>query len=1013
MLKRSLLATFAALAAFAAPSAFGATGELPSVNPWGVALAQGKTVTVTNVSITSQITAATLTLSMSSSGGIAGTAQIIVDSAGDTIPASLTYTDANNWTFTISGGLASSSAPIDLSQLSGTIADSGGTINGTLSLAGYGIGTSAPVTVTLTGNSSGWSGTASIPTFQIGTVTFNDAKVTVSTSSPAAVSATLVSGGLQAAVTGTVSSKSNWSFTADGSGSIGSTSLTTISGNVSSTSGAVSGALTLGGTSAGGTAFMGSATFSTGGTASITLSNLAITSKILVTTLAVTKSDSSTVTGTADVVVGGVDATVTLTWRDSKNWSMTATGVKATAPFTFSTISGTIADSSGTVTGSFTLSGTSSGGTPYTGSMSVSSDGSASVMVDQFAVSPTITVTNLALSTSSSTSSTTTPSKVTGSGTINVSGGLTVSGTLWWNDSTHWSISATGSGTVGTISIDSASGTLTNSGGQVSGSLTLAGKSGTNAFTGSASMDTTGNASISLTNFPITANLLASTFTVTKSTAATTGAAASVSGSGTLVFSGGLTVGASLSWTDAKNWSATASGSGKLGGLTLTSVSGTAKDVAGAVSGSLAITGSTQGQSGTFTGTASFDSSGKASVKLTNFPISATLTASVLNLSATTTASATTVSGAATVVMGDGSTVGITLSWTDSKNWSMSASASGLSSPTGAAVSLTSASGTLTSTAGVISGSFAMAGKASGGGTFSGSFTYDASGAMSGTLSGTNLVFGQTTFPTLNLTFSTATKNIALAGQMKSDIGNFTMSASLTGSTLTNLSVSGADLNVSTGNFDFKSFSFSYSAPISTSGCATFTTQSSGALEVNKDAFTFGPDSMTFTCGKISSFVLNLSGTHNGTPDKTLTGNITWQSSTSTPKTLTGYGYLPTITYYGGFFGSLSFSETYGGLHISGHGAHTDFSVSGDVSMQIGIYMPDAGSSTLAGAIGFGGNLHAHLRFSIYTGNIDGGVGCSFLTDGSDFACSAYVSGRVSDSGPVKLRISFSKTVNF
>ena len=272
---------------------------------------------------------------------------------------------------------------------------------------------------------------------------------------------------------------------------------------------------------------------------------------------------------------------------------------------------------------------------------------------------------------------------------------------------------------------------------------------------------------------------------------------------------------------------------------------------------------------------------------------------------------------------------------------------------------------------------------------------------LSGSVELTDATLGQTQFPSLSLTFDTSTASVALAGTMKSDMGNFTMSASFVKDRFDSLSVTGTDLNTAGGDkvgdtkgeFEFTSFSFSV-ANLPTTGCISFTTSNvQGEGEMGNDTFTFGPNSLTFTCGKVTNFVMNLSMSHkSGIETVTLSGKLTYAAPSSTVRTLEGYGWLPTIKYTSGFFGSLTFQK---GVKVDvrkkvvGYTIKGSFGIDGAVGFQVGVYQNQSAKYNYA--VGFYGRLDGEARIKKL--HVDGGVtlGCSWLSDGSDFACSGQI----------------------
>ena len=179
-------------------------------------------------------------------------------------------------------------------------------------------------------------------------------------------------------------------------------------------------------------------------------------------------------------------------------------------------------------------------------------------------------------------------------------------------------------------------------------------------------------------------------------------------------------------------------------------------------------------------------------------------------------------------------------------------------------------------------------------------------------------------------------------------------------------------------------------ANVPTNGCISFTTSNvQGDGEMGNDKFTFGPNSLTFTCGKVTNFVLNLSMSHESGPETvTLTGNLTFAAPSSTVQTLAGYGALPTINYTSGFFGAVSFEKEVKISASKKFPAYTvkgSFGISGSVGFQVGIYQNK--SSKWNYAVGFFGKLKGSAK--IQKLHVDGSVelGCAFLSNGSDFSC--------------------------
>lgn len=253
-----------------------------------------------------------------------------------------------------------------------------------------------------------------------------------------------------------------------------------------------------------------------------------------------------------------------------------------------------------------------------------------------------------------------------------------------------------------------------------------------------------------------------------------------------------------------------------------------------------------------------------------------------------------------------------------------------------------------------------------------------------------------------------------LSGSMVNTMGTFESCMVGERGTITNLYVSGANINVtstpssSTNSFSFTQFMFSYNSPLSTSSCLTFTTVVSGTAEYGSSVMSILASAsvngtnfntkLTVACGTIQYFSLAVQLNHNvsGTMKQANIG-LTWCSG-NCPQAK--YAYLnggSPITYSKGFFGAgiigESASWSMGNIYCASKAKDVTLSVKLNVNVQfdLGIYSTNGSAYTATLGAGFSGSASAST--CNFTEQIKTTFYCTWQTTNgnSDTVCKATV----------------------
>ena len=240
-------------------------------------------------------------------------ASVTLGTSGPTINAALSYTDSKNWSVTLArngaaGPAAASGAPINFSNISGTIAKTNGAVSTALSVTGVTVG-SATFDANLTASSAGFIASASVDDLTLASgYTIQNASVTVSTvSNTASISGALVANPTTVNVSASYTDTNDWSISiaanSAGAGYAAPNSTTLdindISGTINDVSGNISSALMASGVALGDGTFDLVATFNADGTFTASASGQSLTiGGMLLNSAAITLS---TATPEADI----------------------------------------------------------------------------------------------------------------------------------------------------------------------------------------------------------------------------------------------------------------------------------------------------------------------------------------------------------------------------------------------------------------------------------------------------------------------------------------------------------------------------------------------------------------------------------------------------------------------------------------------------------------------------------------------------------------------------------------
>ncbi|MEI7478707.1 MAG: hypothetical protein WCK25_00205 [Actinomycetes bacterium] len=453
-------------------------------------------------------------------------------------------------------------------------------------------------------------------------------------------------GGSTATATGTFSytNSTNWNLVFTGSINLGSVSLS-IAGGVVDSSGTISAA---------GSLWTG--TLGTGATAAAYTCTTSCTANSYVPTaanyLTNTLVTAATIGGVSVKAVANTAANSTA-WSFTGSGSLTFSGVSITASFNYTdsanwklTLSGNlpIEDSNLAISGEVTSVASS-----ITGSITASVGSVSSPLLLGGGAS-------LYGSASASYSSTTGFGTLAGSLNLAIGTAFSASVAFTYTNSTNWSVTATAKTMQLTSSVSvNVSGSLSKSGAALSGILTAmlnANVGGGVVLQGSA------------------------TYTYAS------GAASTFTGSATITI-GSITLAATFAYTSSTNWTVSLSGANLTIGSTVVSVTGSLTKSVSGLSGTLTATIGSVAAPVTLGGGVSFQGT-----------LSYTYNAATV---------ASTFSGSGTIALSSSVTLAVSMSYTDSSNWSISVSVPGpMTFDMGISVTVTNFTGTVKNTAGVI-----------------------------------------------------------------------------------------------------------------------------------------------------------------------------------------------------------------------------------------------------------------------------------------------------------------------
>ena len=196
----------------------------------------------------------------------------------------------------------------------------------------------------------------------------------------------------------------------------------------------------------------------------------------------------------------------------------------------------------------------------------------------------------------------------------------------------------------------------------------------------------------------------------------------------------------------------------------------------GSLAASLAISGVSYGGA-TYSGTASVSASGlQATIAISDITLPGGKVCGSLNITASSTSSAV----SASVTFGSsGGMVSADLSYTDTKNWSVTLAGNGaISAAVGAPIDFNNLSGTIAKKKGALSFALSVTGVTVGSATFDASLSASSAG-LTASATVNNLVLSpEYTFETASITVSTATNTASVSGQLVAGTSTVTASAS-------------------------------------------------------------------------------------------------------------------------------------------------------------------------------------------------------------------------------------------
>ena len=726
--------------------------------------------------------------------------------AGKPVSFSASYTNATNYSLSLSSGASISLGSVALTNPTMSIVNSNRTI--TFSLSGGASIAGTAVTISASGSSAtSWTASGSISSLTIGGINLGRTALSVAVTNGAVGSFSLTSlvsvGSTAISIAGTYTAANTWSMAATVSAfSIGAVSLSGVSFSVSDANGAVT--KTFGGSvSIASNQVSLSGTYSSANTWSLTATAASLTlGSAALTSAGVTVNDSAgsvSAIMTGMLSLGSTSVSLSGTYTNANTWTLT--GTLASASFggvSLSSLSATLADSTGNITGSLSATlALGSGTLNLQGSFSDANNWSVGV------TGANLTLGSVTLNTASFTlTDTASVLSATLSGTLSVATtSVTVSGA--YSSSTSWTLTASlASLSLGSVTLNAASVTVANVSGTISTRISGSFALGTGTLTVSGSYRNASNWSVTSTASNITLGSVVLGGAV--ATVADSSGSISVSIAGNLSL-GTTTISATGTYTNANTWTLSATVSSvALGSLTLTSASLSLIDSGGGITGTLAATvqvaNASINVSGTYTSASEWSVTATgAQLSLGSFTLSgATITISDHLGSISGTLNATFTIATTTLV--------ISGTYTDSSNWSLTASPSTLSlgslSLSNASVTVSDTYGTLTT---ALSGTLTVATATA---TVKG--TYTSSSNWSLTASNISLTLGTVSLTqakvtvsdssnvvttTMSGTISLGTTSLQVAGTY-TDSRNWSLTASTSTFSLGSLSISGASVTI-------------------------------------------------------------------------------------------------------------------------------------------------------------------------------------------------------------------------
>lgn len=400
------------------------------------------------------------------------------------------------------------------------------------------------------------------------------------------------------------------------------------------------------------------------------------------------------------------------------------------------------------------------------------------------------------------------------------------------------------------------------------------------------------------------------------------------------------------------------------------------------------------------------------------------------NVTVTSTSSPITATATLTTVKNPVS-MNVTVTYTNDRNWTINVQRNSATkdyvAPLQTGLNVNNINGTITNTDGRLSFNLVLGGQVLGNGTFDMTVTVSAATGLQATANVTNVTVGGFVIRTGTVTVSTADSTSSVVATLDSAIGTFDASLAIRGplpnggrrlatsgpeaSTQARrggansagpsapppppppyeiaISVSGADLAGSNGEFEVTSFTFSTKVIVDPRGCEYIRTHVAGTVVIKNTTYTL-KDGYIAICGsKVDVFYLDVTISHYVPWKKaTDTGELRIAWATPLPGTTYGTFTAPTgqvVKYASGFFGSVSlkqereFSNRYGIFD-------TEFKRSVTIGLGFGVavYTPAGGGAQVV-LLGAGGGVKAD--------RIEGGLACEFqAAPGTDFNCTAALS---------------------